>query len=124
MRNNFKIKTVNDGKLTISFKGADKRSNDVRFPAWCDYKSIKINRKELLTVPVATWHDKVFNYEVAVNDGQELEIEVEQRCHQYPKEEFKELLLKLGFTVNIDKITNDDFLSKIILSINPDEIIF
>lgn len=123
MKSSFKIKVINDGKLSLSFKGIDKRHNNIRLPAWCDYKSIKINGKELLTMPVATWHDKSFKHEIFVKNGEEFEIEIEQQFHQYIKEKLKELLLKLDSTPllvkkNIDKIINSNLLSKFILPID------
>lgn len=93
---NISIKAIQDGKLRLDFRGQDKRFEGVRFPVWIDYKSIKIDGKEILSAPIATWHDKPFRYEMPVKDGQIIEIEVIQAFHQYTKEELKDLILKLN----------------------------
>lgn len=90
------IKAIQDGKLILSFKGQDKRYNGTRFPVWVDYKSIKIDGKEILSVPVATWHDKPFRCEMPVKDGQVVKVEVVQQYHQYSKGELKDVILKLN----------------------------
>ena len=78
-----KIKAIGDGVLKICF------------PVWVDYKSIKIDGKEILDAPVATWHNRPFCYEMPVKDGQEILLEAEQQYHQYTKAEIKDVLLKL-----------------------------
>ena len=90
------IKAIQDGKLILSFKGQDKRYNGTRFPVWVDYKSIKIDGKEILSVPVATWHDKPFRCEMPVKNGQVVKVEVVQQYHQYSKGELKDVILKLS----------------------------
>lgn len=90
------IKAIQNGKLRLEFKGMDKRANGVRFPLWVDYKSIKINGKEILSSPITTWHDKPFRYEIPVKDGQIVTVEVIQKYHQYSKTELKEVILKLN----------------------------
>ncbi|MBP3686953.1 MAG: glycosyltransferase [Alphaproteobacteria bacterium] len=90
------IKAIQNGKLRLEFKGMDKRANGVRFPLWVDYKSIKINGKEILSSPITTWHDKPFRYEMPVKDGQIVTVEVIQKYHQYSKTELKEVILKLN----------------------------
>lgn len=101
---NITIKAIQNGKLVLSFKGQDKRYSGTRFPLWVDYKSIKIDGKEILSSPVATWHDKPFRYEMPVKDGQVVRVEVVQQYHQYAKEELKDVILKLN--------PNSDYIKK------------
>ncbi len=108
---NITIKAIQDGKLVLSFKGQDKRFEGTRFPVWIDYKSIKIDGKEILSAPVATWHDKPYRYEMPVKDGQVINVEVVQQYHQYGKDELKDVILKLNpnseyIKENIDKLTD------------------
>lgn len=91
----FKIKAIKDGKLVLSFRGQDKRHNNERYPVWIDYKSIKVDGKELLSQFVATWHDKPYKFEMPVKDGQVINLEVEQEYHQYSETELKDIILKL-----------------------------
>ena len=105
------LKCSGFGKLRLDFKAADKRCNGKRFPLWVDYKSIKIDGKEILSVPVETWHDKPFRYEMPVKDGQVVKVEVMQQYHQYSKDELKDVILKLNpssdyIRENINKLTN------------------
>ena len=106
------IKAIKSGTLRFDFRGQDKRDvNKTRFPLWIDYKSIKIDGKELLSAPIATWHDKPYRYEMPVKDGQEITVEFEQQPHPYTSDELKDLILKLNpnsdyITQNIDKIVN------------------
>ncbi len=93
---NMAIKAIQNGKLVLSFKGQDKRFEGTRFPLWIDYKSIKINGKEILSVPVEVWHDKPFRYEMPVKDGQVVTVEVAQQYYQYTKDELKDIILKLN----------------------------
>lgn len=99
------------GKLRLEFRGSDKRFDGTRFPLWIDYKSIKINGKEQLTAPVATWHDKPYRFEMPVKDGQVVTVEVVQQYHQYTKDELQDVILKLNpnsdyIKENIEKLTN------------------
>ena len=96
MSNIIKLKAINDGTLRLDFRGQDKRSEAKRFPLWIDYKSIKIDGKEILPMPIATWHDKPYRYEMPVKDGQEITVEIEQQYHQYTKEELKDVISKLN----------------------------
>ncbi len=108
---NITIKAIQDGNLCFDFRGQDKRFERVRFPVWADYKSIKIDGKEILSAPIATWHDKPFRYEMPVKDGQIVKVEVVQQYHQYSKDELKDVILKLNpnseyIKENIEKLTN------------------
>ena len=99
------------GKLTVIFRGPDMKFDDKRFPVWNDYKSIKIDGKEVLTSPIAVWHDKPWRYEMPVKDGQEVWIEYERQAHLYSREELKETILKLNprsdvIRENIDALTD------------------
>ena len=92
-KQNLNIKIIKDGKLRFDFRAQDKRNeNGVHMPVWIDYKSIKIDGKEILTAPVATWHDKPFRYEMDVKDGQTVMVEIEQTPHQYEQEELNTLI--------------------------------
>lgn len=91
-----KIKNDKHGTLILSFRGLDKRFNDERFPLYTDYKSIKIDGKEILSIPAVTWHDRPYSFELSVCDGQELTIEFQITPHKYYSEyELKSTLLKL-----------------------------
>lgn len=99
------------GKLRLEFRGSDKRFDGTRFPLWIDYKSIKINGKEQLTAPVATWHDKPYRFEMPVKDGQVVTVEVLQQYHQYAKDELQDVILKLNpnsdyIRQNINRLTD------------------
>lgn len=98
-----KIKIIKSGSLILSFRGADKRFNGERFPLYTDYKSIKIDGKEILSIPVITWHDLPYRYEMPVSEGQEIAIEFELKPHKYSDENLKETLLRL-FPNNNDDI--------------------
>lgn len=91
----FSLKAIQDGKLSLSFKGQDKRVEGTRIPLWIDYKSIKINGKEISSVPIETWHDKPFHYEMPVKDGQTVLVEIVQQPHKYVREELKNTIFKL-----------------------------
>ena len=93
---NITIKAIQDGKLRLDFKGIYKNIDGKIFPVWIDYKSIKIDGKEILSAPIATWHDKPFRYEKPVKDGQVVKVEVAQQYHQYSKDELKDVILKLN----------------------------
>ena len=99
------------GKLRLEFRGSDKRFDGTRFPLWIDYKSIKINGKEQLTAPVATWHDKPYRFEMPVKDGQVVTVEIVQQYHQYAKDELQDVILKLNpnsdyIRQNINRLTD------------------
>ena len=90
-----KISVIRDGKLSVNFRGPDVRFEGKRFPVWINYKSIKIDGKEVLSSPVAIWHDNPWRYEMPVKDGQKIWLEYERRAHPYSREELKETVLKL-----------------------------
>lgn len=113
MNNIIKIKAINDGKLMLSFRGQDKRFENKRFPLWIDYKSIKIDGKEILSAPVATWHDKPYRYEMPVKDGQEITLDIEQQYHQYFEDELKDVILKLNPNNGYIKDNIDDIITQI-----------
>lgn len=103
------IKVIQDGRLYFAFRGIYKHIGEKNLPIWIDYKSIKIDGKEILSAPVQVWHDKPYRYEIPVKDGQTIEIEAIQGFHQYTKQELKELILKLNpksyyIQKNIDKL--------------------
>lgn len=104
------VQAIKNGNLRFEFRGADKcYAQGVRIPVWIDYKSIKIDGKEILSAPVATWHDKPYRYEMPVKDGQTISVEVEQQPHQYSQGELRDLIIKLNpnsdfIRKNIDKL--------------------
>ena len=92
-RQKLSIKIIKDGKLQFSFRGQDKKnSKGVRMPVWIDYKSIKIDGKEILSSPIKTWHDEPYRYEMAVKDGQTIGVEIKQTSHEYTKAELNALI--------------------------------
>ena len=96
----------------LTFQGPDMRFEGKRFPVWIDYKSIKIDGKEVLPSPVATWHGKPWHYEMLVKDGQVVSVEYEQQPHFYSRRELKWTILKLNPTSdliekNIKDLTNE-----------------
>ncbi len=104
------IKIIKDGKLQFVFRGQDKKnSQGVRKKIWIDYKSIKIDGKEILRTPVKVWHDVPYRYEMEVKDGQKLEVVIVQRPHQYERTELR-WLIKL-FCPNLENL---DKVSKVI----------
>ena len=112
VKGKLKILIIRAGKLTISFMGPDRRFEGERFPAWIDYKAIKINGEEILSSSVETWHDKPLRYEMPVKDGQNVWVEYEQQPHLYSRKELKETILKLnsGSKVvrkNVDMLTDE-----------------
>ena len=111
-RGQIKIRIIKDGRLELRFIGPDKRFEGVRFPVWSDYKSIKINGTEVLSSPVAVWHDKAWLYKMPVKDGQEILVEYERQAHPYSREDLKETILRLNPTwdaihENIDALTDE-----------------
>ncbi len=90
------ISIIAAGKLMLTFRGSDMRFGGERFPLWNDYKSIRIDGKEILSSPIAVWHDKPWRYEMPVRDGQEVRVEYEQQTHPYTRKELKETILKLN----------------------------
>lgn len=101
-----KLKMINNGLLEFYFRGKEIKLNDSRMPLWIDYKSIKIDDKEILSEPVATWHDKPFKYEMPVEDGQEVTLEIEQQYHQYSREELKDIISKLN-VISAEQLTDE-----------------
>ena len=117
LKQSISLKAIKSGKLQLTFKGPDRRANNVRYPLWIDYKSIKIDGKEILSSPVATWHDKPFKYEMPVKDGQVVKIAFEQQPHQYAKSELKDVILKLNPNNNYIKTNIDKIVTKVATSI-------
>ncbi|MBR1601006.1 MAG: glycosyltransferase, partial [Alphaproteobacteria bacterium] len=92
-----RIKVINSGVLKIIFRGQDKRYAGERLHLWIDYKSIKIDDRELLLEPKEVWHDEPYRYEMPVSDGQEIIMRIEQQPHKYTEDELKDLLFKLSY---------------------------
>lgn len=102
-----KIKMVQEGTLNVFFRGPDKKYNNERIPIWVDYKSIKINGKEIISAPITTWHDQPYKYKMQISDKQEVTIEFELKYHVYRDDELKSILQKL-FSNNKDIQDNID----------------
>ena len=94
-KNKILIRAVKDGLLKIDFRGQNILYDNKRVPVWIDYKSIKIDGKEILDAPVAAWHDKPFHYEMPVKDGQEIILEIEQQYHEYVEDVLKDVVSKV-----------------------------
>ena len=117
-RGQVKIRTIKDGRLVLKFMGPDKRFEGSRFPVWSDYKSIKIDGREVSSSPVAVWHDEAWFYKLPVKDGQEILVEYERQAHPYSREDLRETILKLNpssdvIRENIDALTDE--ITKIII---------
>ena len=111
MVNTIKIKAINDGILHISFLGQYRSYKGQLIPIWINYKSIKIDGKEILFAPIETWHNEPFKYEMPVKDGQEIYLEFEQQYHKYIEDELKTIIQKCDqykedTNSNIDEILN------------------
>lgn len=113
LKNTIKIKVIQDGILKLIFKSIDKKVDGKKLPLWIDYKSIKVDGKEVLSASVATWHDKPYFYEMPVKDGQKIILEVEQQYHQYGKEELEEFLLKINSEMEYVENNIDNILSNL-----------
>ena len=113
LSNTIKIKAINDGNLFINFRGQDRRIEGQRFPVWIDYKSIKVDGKEILSSPVATWHDEPYRYKLPVKDGQEITIEIEQQYHEYTDSELRKIVLNVNADSDYTKENTDSIMNKI-----------
>ncbi|WP_428074354.1 glycosyltransferase [Candidatus Avelusimicrobium aviculae] len=103
------IKAIQNGILTLSFRGQYKCYKKAIVPLWVDYKSIKIDGKEISSAPIEVWHDKPFRYEMPVKDGQTVLVEIEQQPHKYSREELKDTIFKL--------FSNNEYIKKNISSL-------
>lgn len=96
MESSFEVACSGAGKLRLEFRAPDKRENNQRFPVWADYRSIRVNGKEILSAPVAVWHDKPYRFEMPVKDGQTVKVVLARDFHSYGKDELTDVLLKLN----------------------------
>ena len=85
----------------LTFRGSNVSFEGVRFPVWNDYKSIKIDGKEVLSSPIAVWHDKPWRYAMPARNGQVVSVEYEQQPHLYSRQELKWTILKLNPTSDL-----------------------
>lgn len=92
LKQHIQIFAIKSGKLNLSFRGPDKRYNGKPLPIWIDYKSLRVNGKEILSKPIAAWHGKSIKYTIPVEDGQTVTVEIEQTYHQYSREELYEII--------------------------------
>lgn len=74
---NLSLKCINDGNMTIEFKGLDfKDKNGNRIPIFIDYTYLMIDGKELISGSLVSWHDNPYIYNEKVKDGQIINLEV------------------------------------------------
>lgn len=102
------ITAVNDGVLKLNFRAPDRRVDGKRFPYWVDYSSIVIDDHEILTAPVATWHDKPFVYEMPVTHGQVVRVKFIQTPHKYTDTELSEFI---DFVSQSDEMTPSEIIN-------------
>ncbi len=81
------IRVVRDGTLTCRFMGSDLRQNGGRIPIWIDYTDITVDGRPLLDMPVETWYEKPFRFDMPVRHGQTVRIQVRERYHAYTPED-------------------------------------
>ena len=87
-----KVQAIGSGLLSFAFRGIYCAVGGKMYPVWIDYRSIKIDGKEILAESIQTWHNKPFRYEMTVSDGQKVLVELEQNPHFYSLQELTELL--------------------------------
>ena len=73
-----KLKIINDGELSLWFKGADiKDENNNRIKILVDYTSLIINGKNYLSGHNLYGYDKAFSFKKDVNDSEIIDIHIE-----------------------------------------------
>ena len=74
------LKCVNDGTITLGFKGIDYNDRKgYRIPIYIDYTEIIVDGKNLVSGSRVCWHDNPFIYQKDVKDGQIIKIQVKWR---------------------------------------------
>ena len=76
----FVAKADCDGQIRLSLKGLDIRTpedNYKRIPYWINYNKLTIKGKKLFDTITPAWHGKPYNYNMNVNAGEEVAIQVE-----------------------------------------------
>ena len=72
------LKCINDGNLEIILRGRDWRdSRGVRVPMKINFTKLTVNGKTVLDKKTTIWHDKPFNYEIPVKDGEIITLHAE-----------------------------------------------
>ena len=72
------LKCINDGNLEIKCRGRDWRdSRGVRIPMKINFTKLTVNGKTVLDKKTTIWHDKPFNYEIPVKDGEIITLHAE-----------------------------------------------
>lgn len=75
---NVSFKCVNDGTLTLSFKGIDYRDKiNNRIPVYIDFTRIVVDGETLVRGSRVSWHDNPYDYSKEVKDGQIVEVQLE-----------------------------------------------
>ena len=73
---NLEIKCINDGKLTIKFRGKDILNNGIRTPTYINYISIYINGEKINSDNKITCHDDPFIYQKEVKNSEIIKMEI------------------------------------------------
>lgn len=84
-----KFKCVNSGNLEIKLKGLNvEDSNKQRIPSWVDFTSCTINGSEYVEEVTSVWHDRPLSISRPVKDGEEIDLVMTWKVHDYEMSEF------------------------------------
>lgn len=73
-----KIKCINDGKFRITLRSIDFRDrSEYRIPIFINYEHLKVNDEIIFDEPTSICHDKPFNFEKEVKNGEIVDITVQ-----------------------------------------------
>lgn len=73
----FEFECINSGQLRLTFRGIDYRNlKKERTPIFIEYKSLKINDKNLLKNPIIVSHDNPYKFKTHVPDGKKIKLTV------------------------------------------------
>ena len=82
-----------EGDVVIGLLGVNRAVNNRSLHLYADFESFKINGKEMLENPVSTWYGSIFKIPIHVKDGEELDIAIRLKRHEYGYVELRNLLL-------------------------------
>lgn len=71
------LEVLKDSRISLRFRGPDKQINGKRVPVYTFYNQIAINGKNLLHMPIVTWHDKPYVYECTYPEGSIISVMIE-----------------------------------------------